>query len=167
MTVGRETSEEWTQEISDDIRAEAAELSAQHAAALIALGTSEREAVQQGTEVALRHARDRVTRIRMRRNQALSFVADAYRGHIDRMLDQLGRRLGIALAYIDRATVESHLGRSLLDAEWAAVSPALAGLGYDDYLSELTEVRSTWIDRVLRTVGGITPDPGEPHEASR
>jgi hypothetical protein len=65
----------------------------------------------------------------------------------------LGRRHGIAVAYLDRGVFEGNLGRELADAEWDRIKPDLEG--YDEWLdnSGARESISFYVSMLLEKHG--------------
>lgn len=92
----------------------------------------------------------------------LTDVINAYGGNTVRLLADLADRLGVTLAYIDRATVEAHLERGLDDTEWSEVTGQFHGLDFDERVGEHGTLRTDWIESLLDQAGvpgyGYTAD---------
>ncbi|MFJ5120890.1 hypothetical protein [Kitasatospora sp. NPDC088548] len=87
------------------------------------------------------------------RAQALAdFVRDVYLGDVSAALIDLAP-LGLAVAYIDRETVELHLERTLTDEEWERVREHLAGTDYDEVVCETADLQSDFIDKAVAAAG--------------
>lgn len=90
------------------------------------------------------------------RAQALAdFVHDVYLGDVSAALIDLAP-LGLAVAYIDRETVELHLERPLPNEEWERVREHLAGTDYDEVVCESGDLQNDFIDKAV-TAAGLTP----------
>ncbi|MER5638258.1 hypothetical protein ABT095_15015 [Kitasatospora sp. NPDC002227] len=90
------------------------------------------------------------------RAQALAdFVRDVYLGDVSAVLIDLAP-LSLAVAYIDRETVELHLERPLPDEEWERVREHLAGTDYDEVVSETADLQDAFIDKAV-AAAGLTP----------
>lgn len=146
-------------EITDQTRAEAAELGTRHADVLLAHGTAEAEAVREGAQAALQHVEDRIHRLRARRRHARTLAVDAYHGQPDQLFADLAADLGVSLAIVDQATVSSYLGSPVDDNTWSAVRPLLAPLAFDDYLAADPLTRNSWIALILRAAGITSTNP--------
>jgi hypothetical protein len=152
-------------EITDDILAAAADHSERRARALIEQGMDENAAVEQAADEAILFTR-RVAQL-ARQGRTLIDLVDAYDGNTYRLLRDLGDHLGASLAYVDRATVEAHLERSLTDIEWAAVSDQFTAMDFDEHVGDHGSFRTDWIETVLDKADvpgyGYTAD-GQPAE---
>jgi hypothetical protein len=138
-------------EITDEIRAAATDRSEQRARALIAKGVDEDAAVTQAADEAVMFARSLVQLAR--RGRTLIELVDAYDGNVYRLLRDLGDHLNLSLAYVDRATVEAHVERTLTSTEWAAVSGQFTAMDFDDYVGEQGTWRTAWVEGVLDEAG--------------
>lgn len=95
------------------------------------------------------------------RHHGLQALVDAYNGDTYRLLTALAALLAASVAYVDRATVEAHLERTLSAAEWTAVAGQLAPLAFDEQVGEAGTLRTDWIEDVLahaRVSGRRRPD---------
>ena len=138
-------------ELTDEIRSAAADRSEQRARALIAEGVDEDTALAQAADEAVLCARSLVQLAR--RGRTLLELVDAYDGNVHRLLRDLGDHLNLSLAYVDRATVEAHVERTLTSTEWAAVSGQFTALDLDDYVGEQGTWRTAWVEGVLDKAG--------------
>lgn len=151
-------------EITDEIRAAAADHSERRARALIAQGLDEDTAVAQATDEVIEFTRRTVQIARQCR--ALVELVEAYAsygtGSTYRLLRDLGDHLNLSIAYVDRATIEAHLERSLSAAEWAATSGQFHALDFDDHVGDANIFRTDWIETLLDKAGvpgyGYTAD---------
>jgi hypothetical protein len=152
-------------EITDDILAAAADHSERSARALIEQGMDENAAVEQAADEAILFTR-RVAQL-ARQGSTLIDLVDAYDGNTYRLLRDLGDHLGASLAYVDRATVDAHLERSLTDIEGAAVSDQFTAMDFDEQVGDHGSFRTDWIETVLDKADvpgyGYTAD-GQPAE---
>ena len=138
-------------ELTGEIRAAAADRSEQRARALIAEGVDEDTALAQAADEAVLFARSLVQLAR--RGRTLLELVDAYDGNVYRLLRDLGDHLNLSLAYVDRATVEAHVERTLTSTEWAVVSSQFTALDLDDYVGEQGTWRTAWVEGVLDKAG--------------
>jgi hypothetical protein len=80
-------------------------------------------------------------------------LVDAYAscgtGSTYRLLRDLGDHLNLGIAYVDRATIEAHLERTLSAGEWAAISQQLHAFDFDDHVDDAATFRTNWIETVL------------------
>ena len=151
-------------EITDEIRAAAAEHGERRARALIAAGLDEDTAVAQAADEAVEFTRRTVQIARQCR--ALVELVDAYADHgtgsTYRLLRDLGDHLNLSIAYVDRATIEALLERDLSADEWAATSGQFHALDFDDHVGDAATFRTDWIEGVLDKAGvpghGYTAD---------
>lgn len=147
-------------EITDAIRAAAAEHSERRARALIAQGVDEDTAITQAADEAIEFTRRTVQLARQAR--ALLELSDAYDGSTYRLLRDLGDHLGLSLAYVDRDAVDAHLERRLSDADWAAVNAQFTALEFDEHVGDHGTFGTDWIETVLDKAGipgyGYTAD---------
>jgi hypothetical protein len=152
-------------EITDDILAAAADHSERRARALIEQGMDENAAVEKAADEAILFTR-RVAQL-ARQGSTLIDLVDAYDGNTYRLLHDLGDHLGASLAYVDRATVDAHLERSLTDIEWAAVNDQFTAMDFDEHVGDHDNFRTDWIETVLDKADvpgyGYTAD-GQPPE---
>jgi len=88
----------------------------------------------------------------------------AYAGDVHRLLVDVADRLGLSLAYVDRAIIEAHLERDLSEGEWAAVSGRLTATAFDDHVGDHGTFRTDWIEDRLAQAGvaGRRPTAGHP-----
>jgi hypothetical protein len=95
-----------------------------------------------------------------RQHRALTVLVAAYGGNTYRLLRDLGDHIGASLAYVDRATVEAHLERSLTNAEWDAANDQFTAMDFDDHVGDHGTIRTDWIETVLANaeVPGYTDD---------
>jgi hypothetical protein len=93
------------------------------------------------------------------RHRALNHLIDAYHGDATVALLALARHATIAVAYLDRAALQAHLGRTFTDPEWQQISAHLDS--YDEWLDHSGAAASIsyWISDVLLPAAGIDPDP--------
>lgn len=154
-------------EVTDEIRAAAADHSERRAHVLIAEGVDEDTAVAQAVDEAVLFARSLVHLAQ--RGRTLIELVDAYDGNVYRLLRDLGDHLDLSLAYVDRATVDAHVERTLTGTEWAAVSGQFSALDFDEHVGEQGTFRTAWIETVLDkagvpgygyTAGGQSPTDG-------
>ena len=154
-------------QITADLLAEAADHSERRARALVAQGVDEDAAIAQAADEAIEFTR-RTLQI-ARQCRALVELVDAYQGSTYRLLRDLGDHLGASLAYVDRATVEAHLERTLSDAEWAATNDQFTALDFDEHVGDHGSFRTDWIESLLDKAGvpgyGYTAD-GQPAEGA-
>ena len=87
------------------------------------------------------------------RSWAVEALVAAYGGDTHRLLTDLADVIGASIAYVDRATVEAHLERSLSDPEWAAVSQQFTAMAFDDHVGDAGSLRTDWIEDVLARAG--------------
>lgn len=92
------------------------------------------------------------------RQDACTRLLDSYGGDATVALLDLARRAGIAVAYVDRAALQAHVGRAFTEDEWQQIMPGLDG--YDEWLdnSGAAESIDYWISEVLLPHAGIDPD---------
>ena len=147
-------------EITDEIRAAAAEHCERRARLLIEQGMDEDTALEQATDEAILFTR-RVAQMARQGRTIVEFVA-AYDHSTYRLLRDLGDHIGASLAYVDRPTVEAHLERTLSDAEWAATNDQFTALDFDEHVGDYGSFRTDWIETVLEKAGvpghGYTAD---------
>jgi hypothetical protein len=136
------------------------EHSERRARALIADGLDEAAAIAQAADEAIDFTRRTVQIARQCR--ALVELVDAYQGSTYRLLRDLGDHLGLSLAYVDRATVEAHVERTLSDGEWLATAGQFTALDFDEHVGDHGSFRTDWIETVLDKAGvpgyGYTAD---------
>jgi hypothetical protein len=151
--------------LTGDILAAAADHSERRARALIEQGMDESAAVEQAADEAILFTR-RVAQLARQGSTLIDLVA-AYDGNTYRLLRDLGDHLGASLAYVDRATVDAHLQRSLTGIEWAAVSDQFTAMDFDEHVGGHGSFRTDWIETVLDKAAvpgyGYTAD-GQPAE---
>jgi len=142
-------------QITDEIRAAAVEHGERHGRALIAAGLDEDTAIGQAADEAVEFTRRTVQIARQCR--ALVELVDAYAsygtGSTYRLLRDLGDHLNLSIAYVDRATIEAHLERTLSAGEWAATSQQLHAFDFDDHVGDTATFRTDWIETVLDKAG--------------
>lgn len=138
-------------EVTDVIRAAAADRSEQRARVPIAEGVDEDTAVAQAADEAVLFARNLVQLARCGR--ALIELVDAYDDNVYRLLRDPGDHLNLSLAYVDRATVDAHVERTLTGPEWAAVGGQFSALDFDEHLGEQGTFQTAWIETVLDKAG--------------
>jgi hypothetical protein len=138
-------------QITDEIRATAADHAERRARALIAQGVDEATAIAQAADEAIEFTR-RTLQI-ARQCRALVELVDAYQGSTYRLLRDLGDHLGASLAYVDRDTVEAHLERTLSDVEWAATNDQFTALDFDEHVGDHGSFRTDWIESLLDKAG--------------
>lgn len=147
-------------DVTPDVLAAAAQHSERRARALIAAGMDEDAATAQAADETILVARR--TALLARRACALLTLVDAYDGSTYRLLRDLGDHLGLSLAYVDRATVEAHVERTLSDVEWAATAGQFTALDFDEHVGDHGSFRTDWIETVLDKAGvpgyGYTAD---------
>lgn len=146
-------------ELTDEIRDAAADHSGQRARAHIAQGVDDDTAVTQAADEAVLVARSLAQLAR--RGRTLIELVDAYDGNVYRLLRDLGDHLDLSLAYVDRATVDAHVERTLTNTEWQAVGGQFSALDFDDYVGDQGSFRTAWIETVLDKAGV----PGYGHTA--
>src|SRR3954465_4753071 len=104
---------------------------------------------------------------------ALQALVAAYGGDIRRLLTDLADLLEASVAYVDRATVEAHLERSLFDGEWSAVAAQFSAMAFDEHVGDAGTLRTDWIEDRLRRAGvpgrtpPATPRSGPPRQPVR
>lgn len=133
-------------EITDDVRAAAADHAERRARALIAQGMDEDAALEQAADETILFTR-RVAHLARQGRTIVELVA-AYDHNTHRLLRDLGDHLGASLAYVDRPTIEAHLERTLSDAEWAATNDQFTALDFDEHVGD-HGFRTDWIESVL------------------
>ena len=142
-------------EITDEIRAAAADHSERRARSLIAAGLDEDTALAQAADEAVEFTRRTVQLARQCR--AMVELVEAYAaygtGSTYRLLRDLGDHLDLSIAYVDRPTMEAHLERSLTAGEWAATSSQFHALDFDDHVGDAATFRTDWIESVLDRAG--------------
>jgi len=96
------------------------------------------------------------------RPRAVQALIAAYAGDVHRLLADVAGRLGLSLAYVDRAIIEAHLERDLSEREWAAVSGRLAAMAFDEHVGDHGTFRTDWIEDRLAEAGvpGRRPTTG-------
>ncbi|MDT0262296.1 hypothetical protein [Jatrophihabitans lederbergiae] len=139
-------------DITDDLRSAAADRCEQRARALIAQGVAEDTALAQAADEAVLFTRD-LTQLARLRSHTLAELTRAYDGNVYRLLRDLGDHLDLSLAYIDRATINAHVERSLTDAEWQAIHGHFTAMDFDDHVGEQGTFRTEWIESVLDKAG--------------
>lgn len=148
------------EQINGDVAVAAVEQCERRARALIGQGVDEETAIEQAADEAILFTR-RVAQL-ARQGRALVDLVNAYDGNTYRLLRDLGDHLGASLAYVDRATIDAHLERTLSDAEWAATSDQFTAMDLDDVVGDEGRFRTDWIETVLDKAGvpgyGYTTD---------
>jgi len=96
------------------------------------------------------------------RRRAVQALVAAYTRDVHRLLADVADRLGLSLAYVDRAIIEAHLERDLSEREWAAVSGRLSAMAFDEHVGDHGTFRTDWIEDRLAEAGvpGRRPTTG-------
>jgi hypothetical protein len=138
-------------DLADGIRAAAAVLCERRTRELIAEGSSDEEALHHASTEAVHYARGLIQDSES--HNAVRQLVDTYLGNTYRLLRDLADHLGASVAYVDRATVEAHLERTLSADEWAAINDQFRAMDFDEHIGDQQTFRTDWIETVLKLAG--------------
>jgi hypothetical protein len=139
------------EDVTDEVRATAAEHYERRTRELSAQGVDETVAIESAAGESILHAR-RLVQDAARRT-AVHALITAYDGNTYQLLRDLADHLGASVAYVNRATVEAHLQRRLSELEWAAANEQFTAMDFDDHAGDHGAFRTDWIEDVLATAG--------------